>query len=185
MRRARGRAFVRHARAVDAIFRAQARNIAATPEQVQELYDARAGFNELRPHGSHDAEAVYKRNPGFAADVASGNAERAMPARHALQRETEMRQNPELRADRFVERFRDLKQASEQQYAAGNYSGHRAARAELGNMIDGLQRDLQLESLLANRKRELGINFDSGMGVGRDLALGLGLGRGRGLDIGM
>ncbi len=185
LRRARGRAFVRHARAVDAIFRAQARNIAATPEQVQELHDARAGFNELRPHGSHDAEAVYKRNPGFAADVASGNAERAMPARHALQRETEMRQNPELRADRFVERFRDLKQASEQQYAAGNYSGHRAARAELGNMIDGLQRDLQLESLLANRKRELGINFDSGMGVGRDLALGLGLGRGRGLDIGM
>ncbi|MBS7696194.1 MULTISPECIES: Ti-type conjugative transfer relaxase TraA [unclassified Chelatococcus] len=185
LRRARGRAFVRHARAVDAIFRAQERDIAATPEQVQELHEARAGFDELRPHGSHDAEAVYKRNPDFAADVASGNAERAMPARHALQQETEMRQNPELRADRFVERFRDLKQTSEQHYAAGNYSGHRAARAELGNMVDGLQRDPQLESLLASRKRELGISFDSGMGVGRDIALGLGLGRGRGLDIGM
>ena len=185
LRRARGRAFVRHARAVDAIFKAQARDIAATPEQVQELHEARNEFNELRPHGSHDAEAVYKRNPDFAADVASGNAERAMPARHALQRETEMRQNPELRADRFVERFRELKLASEQQYAAGNYSGHRAARAELGNMVDGLQRDPQLESLLETRKRDLGISFETGMGVGRDLALGLGLGRGRGLDIGM
>jgi len=81
-----------------------------------------------------------------------------------------MRQNPELRADRFVERFRGLKHTSEQHYAVGNYSGHRAARAELGNMVDGLQRDPQLESLLANRKRELGISFDSGMGVGRDLA---------------
>lgn len=185
LRRARGRAFVRHARAVDAIFKAQARDIAATPEQVLELHEARNEFNELRPHGSHDAEAIYKRNPDFAADVASGNAERAMPARHALQRETEMRQNPELRADRFVERFRELKLASEQQYAAGNYSGHRAARAELGNMVAGLQRDPQLESLLANRKRDLGISFETGMGVGRDLALGLGLGRGRGLDIGM
>src|SRR5690606_10524957 len=62
LRRTRGRAFVRHARAVDAIFRAQARDIAATPEQVRELHEARAGFDDLRPHGSHDAEAVYKRN---------------------------------------------------------------------------------------------------------------------------
>ncbi|TWG99369.1 Ti-type conjugative transfer relaxase TraA [Mesorhizobium sp. J18] len=186
LRRARsGQSFVRHARAVDAIFAAQERGIAATPEQVQELHEARAGFNELRPHGSHDAEAVYKKNPEFAADVASGDPNRAAPAKRALQLETEMRQNPELRADRFVERFQELKHTSEQQYAAGNYSGHRAARAELGNMVDGLQRDPQLESLLANRKRELGISFDTGMGVGRDLALGLGLGRGRGLDIGM
>ncbi|MGE4483087.1 Ti-type conjugative transfer relaxase TraA [Acidocella sp.] len=185
LRRARGRAFVRHARAVDAIFKAQARDIAATPEQVQELHDARAGFDDLRPHGSHDAEAVYKRNPGFAADVASGNAERALPARYALQRETEMRLNPELRADRFVERFRELKQASERQYAAGNYSGHRAARAELGNMVDGLQRDPQLESLLATRKKQLGIgmDFDSGMSLGRQLALSHGLGRGRGIGL--
>lgn len=65
-----GQSFVRHARAGDAIFAAQDRGITATPEQVQELHEARTAFDEHRPHGSRDAEAVYKRNPGFAADCA-------------------------------------------------------------------------------------------------------------------
>jgi len=185
MRRARGRAFVRHARAVDAVFKAQDRGISATPEQVQELHEARAGFDDMRPHGSRDAEAVYKRNPGFAADVASGDADRALPARRALQLETEMRQNPDLRADRFVERFRDLRQSGERQYAAGNYSGYKAARAEMGNMAMTLERDPQMESLLEGRKKQLGIDmdFDSGMRLGRQLALSHGLGRGRGIGL--
>ena len=185
LRRARGRAFVRHARAVDAIFKGQAQDMAATPGQVQELHEARAAFNDLRPHGSHDAEAVYKRNPAFATDVASGDRERAMPARQAVQQETEMRQNPELRADRFVERFRDLKQTGDRQYAAGNYSGYRSARSEMGNMAMGLERDAQMESLLEGRKRQLGISmdFDSGMRLGRQLALSHGLGRGRSIGL--
>jgi Ti-type conjugative transfer relaxase TraA len=185
LRRARGRAFVRHARAVDAIFKTQDRDIAATPEQVQELHEARAAFNDLRPDGSRDAEAVYKRNPNFAADVASGDRERAMPARHAVQHETEMRQNPELRADRFVERFRDLKQTGDRQYAAGNYSGYRSARSEMGNMAKSLERDPQMESLLEGRKKQLGIDmdFDSGMRLGRQLSLSHGLGRGRGIGL--
>lgn len=66
LRRARGRVFFRHARAVDAIFKAQ------------ELHEARAAFNDLRRDGSRDAEAVYKRNPDFAADVASVDRERAI-----------------------------------------------------------------------------------------------------------
>ncbi len=185
LRRARGRAFVRHARAVDAIFKAQDRDVAATPKQVQELNEARSAFNDLRPHGSQDAEAVYKRNPDFAGDVASGDRERAMPARHAVQREAEMRQNPERRADRFVERFRDLKQTGDRQYAAGNYSGYKAARAEMGNMVKSLERDPQMESLLEGRKKQLGIDmdFDSGMRLGRQLSLSHGLGRGRGIGL--
>lgn len=185
LRRARGRAFVRHARAVDAIFKAQDRDVAATPEQMQELNEARAAFNDLRTHGSQDAEAVYKRNPDFATEVASGDRERAMPARHAVQRETEMRQNPELRADRFVERFRDLKQTGDRQYAAGNYSGYKAARTEMGNMAKSLERDPQMESLLEGRKKQLGIDmdFDSGMRLGQQLSLSHGLGRGRGIGL--
>ncbi len=50
-------------------------------------------------------------------------------------------------------------------------------------MAQSLERDPQMESLLPNRKRELGISFDSGMGVGRDLTLTFGLGRGRGLGL--
>jgi len=180
LRRARGRALVRHARAVDSIFTTQDQGGRASPDQVGELQDARQRFDEVRPYGSHDAEAAYKKNPALAAEAASGNARRAI---RALQLETELRTDPGLRADRFVERWQNLHRASDQRYAAGDYAGHRAARAEMGNMAHSLERDPQMESLLASRKRELGISFDSGMGVGRDLTLTFGLGRGRGLGL--
>ena len=180
LRRARGRALVRHARAVDAIFAAQDQGGRASPDQVRELREARQRFEEVRPYGSHDAEAAYKKNPQLAAEAASGDARRAI---HALQLETELRTDPGLRADRFVERWQKLHRASDQRYAGGDYAGHRAARAEMGNMAQSLERDPQMESLLAGRKRELGISFDSGMGVSRDLTLTFGLGRGRGLGL--
>jgi hypothetical protein len=82
-----------------------------------------------------------------------------------------------------VERFRELKQTGERQYAAGDYSGYRSAR-EMGNMAMSLERDPQMESLLEGRKKQLGISmdFDSGMRLGRQLALSHGLGRGRASD---
>jgi Ti-type conjugative transfer relaxase TraA len=180
LRRARGRALVRHARAVDAIFAARDKGGRASPDQFRQLQEARQRFEEVRPYGSHDAEAAYKKNPELATEAASGDARRAI---RALQLETELRTEPTRRADRFVERWQSLHRASDERYAAGDYAGHRAARAEMGNMAHSLERDPQMESLLAGRKRELGIAFDSGMGVGRDLTLTFGLGRGRGLGL--
>ncbi|MFN5684388.1 Ti-type conjugative transfer relaxase TraA, partial [Bradyrhizobium sp.] len=56
LRRSRGRALVRHARAVDAIFTAQDQGGRASPDQIRELQEARQRFEEVRPYGSHDAE---------------------------------------------------------------------------------------------------------------------------------
>jgi hypothetical protein len=55
----------------------------------------------------------------------------------------------------------------------------------MGDMAKSLERDPQLESILANRKRELGIAFESGRRLGHELAFthGIDLGRGRGLGI--
>jgi len=55
----------------------------------------------------------------------------------------------------------------------------------MGNMVAGLERDPQLESLLEGRRRDLGISFESGLGISRDLAISHGLGRGRGRGIGL
>ncbi|MFE3839592.1 Ti-type conjugative transfer relaxase TraA, partial [Rhodobacteraceae bacterium PA1-206B] len=181
----REQAFIRHARVVDAIFKVQDQGRTETPEQVQDLHEARTAFNELRPDGARDAEAVYKRNPEFATEAASGDPDRTAPVKRAIRMETEMRRNPDMRADRFVERFRELRQTGEREYAAGNYSGYRSARAEMGNMAMSLERDPQMESLLEGRKKQLGIgmDFDSGMRLGRQLALSHGLGRGRGIGL--
>ncbi|QIB38295.1 Ti-type conjugative transfer relaxase TraA [Rhizobium oryzihabitans] len=184
MRHARRMALMRHAHAVGQVFNAEDAGSKASPAQWEELVDSRKAFDEVRPYGWQDAEAAYAKDESLAHEAGSGKVNRAI---RALQLETEIRTSPERRADRFVERFRDLKQTGERQYAAGNYSGYRSARAEMGNMAMSLERDPQMESLLEGRKKQLGISmdFDSGMRLGRQLALSHGLGRGRDLGIGM
>src|SRR5207253_10076025 len=80
LRKARTKALIRHARAVNAIFDMQERGDKANPEQVKELQEARKVFEEVRPYGSHDAEAAYKKNPELVREAASGNSARAVRA---------------------------------------------------------------------------------------------------------
>jgi Ti-type conjugative transfer relaxase TraA len=182
LRQARTKALVRHARAVDAIFDMQERGGKASPEQVKELQEARKVFEEVRPYGSHDAEAAYKRNPELVREAAGGQVNRAI---RALQLETEIRTDPSRRADRFVERWQKLDQTSLRQYQAGDIASYKATRSAMGDMAKSLERDPQLESILANRKRDLGIAFESGRRLGQELAFshGIDLGRGRGIGI--
>lgn len=182
LRRVRTRALVRHARAVGATFEVQERGGRASPEQVTELQDARKAFEEVRPYGPHDAEAAYKKNPELASEAATGQVNRTV---RALQLETELRTDPQRRADRFVERWRELGQASQRQYQAGDMSGYKSTRSAMGDMAKSLERDPQLESILEGRKRDLGIGIDSGRSLGRELAFvhGIDLGRGRGIGL--
>ena len=188
MRRVRRQALVRHARASDAIIGAKQQGLTPSDEQRRELGAARRAFDEVRPHGWQDAEAAYSKDNSLAREAGGGRINRAI---RALQLETEIRTGrgndygltPAARADRFVERWQKLDQTSQRQYAAGDYSGYRAVRAEMGNMAMSLERDAQMESLLAGRRKDLGIDMDTGMGIGKDLALSRGLGRGRGLGL--
>jgi hypothetical protein len=176
------KALIRHARAVDVIFEAQERGGKANPEQVKELQEACKVFEEVRPNGSHDAEAAYKKNPELVCEAAGGQINRAI---RALQLETELRIDPSRRAERFVERWQKLDQASLRQYQAGDIFGYKATRSAMGDMAKSLERDPQLESILANRKKDLGIAFESGRRLGQELAFahGIDLGRGRGIGI--
>ena len=182
LRRARTEALIRHARAVDAIRATGTMDGKGSPEQMRELTDARKAFEEVRPYGWRDAEAAYVKDPELVHEAATGRANRAI---RALQLETEIRTDPGRRADRFVERWRELGQTSQRQYQVGDMSGYKATRAAMGDMAKSLERDPQLESILANRKRDLGIGAESGRRLGLELAFshGIDLGRGRGIGL--
>jgi hypothetical protein len=182
LRKARTDALIRHARAVDVIFKMEERGGKASPEQVEELQEARKVFEEVRPYGSHDAEAAYKKNPELAPEAATGRTGRAI---RALQLETELRTDPQIRADRFVERWQSLDRASQHQYQAGDMSGYKSTRSAMGDMAKSLERDPQLESILEGRKRELGISFESGRRLGLELVFTHGIDLGRGRAIGL
>ncbi len=182
LRRARTRALVRHAGASDVILEAKRQGLTPSDEQRRELGAARRAFNEVRPHGWEDAEAAYSKDNSLASEAATGRVGRAV---RALQLETELRTDPQRRADRFVERWRELGQASQRQYQAGDMSGYKSTRSAMGDMAKSLERDPQLESILEGRKRDLGIGIDSGRSLGRELAFnhGIDLGIGRGLGL--
>jgi hypothetical protein len=105
LRRARTRALIRHARAVDDIFTAHDAGGKGSPEQLRELGAARKAFEEVRPYGPADAEAAYIKNPELAREAGSGQTRRAV---QAPQLETELRTDPQRRAVRFVARWQEL-----------------------------------------------------------------------------
>jgi hypothetical protein len=182
LRKARTRALIRHARAIDTILATGDTDGKGSREQMRELTDARKAFEDVRPHGWRDAEAAYVKNPELVRETATGQVNRAI---RALQLETEIRIEPQRRADRFVERWQKLDRTSQRQYQAGDMSGFNTTRSAMGDMAKSLERDPQMESLLANRRRELGIGIESGRSLGRELAFthGIDLGRGRGLGL--
>ncbi|MCH4561228.1 Ti-type conjugative transfer relaxase TraA, partial [Mesorhizobium jarvisii] len=184
LRRARTKALVRHARAIDAILSIGNVDGQGSPEQMRELRDARSAFEKVRPHGWRDAEAAYVKNPELVREAAVGRVNRIVLA---LQLETEIRTGMHIdlgrRADRFVERWQKLERTSQHQYQAGDMSGYKSTRTAMSDMAKSLERDPQLESLLANRKRELGITVESGRRLGAELAFSHGIGKGRGIGI--
>ncbi|EAT07120.1 conjugal transfer protein traa [Sphingomonas sp. SKA58] len=183
LRRERTEALKRHAKAIDSIYNARTHGGRESSEQLAELMSARKAFEDLRPHGPRDAEAAYAKDPSLASEAARGSANRAI---RALQLETELRTNPELRSDRFVSRWNELSASADRHYAAGDMDAHKSARSAMANMAKSLERDPQLESLLAIRKAQLGITMmDSQRKLGAQLAFehGLDLGRGRGLGL--
>ncbi|RVC60616.1 Ti-type conjugative transfer relaxase TraA [Mesorhizobium sp.] len=184
LRSARTKALVRHARALDAVTRSGNADGQGTPEQMRELRDARNAFEKVRPHGWRDAEAAYVKNPELVREAGAGRVNRIVLA---LQLETEIRAGldtePDRRADRFVERWQKLHRTSQDQYQAGDMAGYKSTRSAMSDMAKSLKRDPQLESLLANHKKALGIQVESGRRLGVELAFNHGIGRGRGIGI--
>jgi 2-oxoglutarate dehydrogenase complex dehydrogenase (E1) component-like enzyme len=99
----------------------------------------------------------------------------------AMKAEQDIREAGHERANQLVTRWQKLKERSQQSYERGEMGSYRSTRSKMASMAEGLERDPQLESLLANRKRELGIDIASGRSLGRELAFNHGLDLGRGL----
>lgn len=190
-RQVRAQAAVRrHARAVSNLFLAQedGTTINQLVEQGryasmgQELAAARKELNAFGANYSRDIERAYVADPPLAHEAADGNVRRAILA---MKNEQELRETGQERANQFVTRWQKLDEKSQHHYVNREMRDYRATRSTMADMARGLERDPQLESLLANRKRELGIDMPLRRSLGDELAFchGLELGRGRGLGI--
>ena len=177
---AQRRAIERHARAAADVMRMNDRGLPVLAHQRQALEQAREAMGRIGPHAAQDLERVYVRDPALAGETSSGRTQRAI---RALQLEAEVRADPRLRADRFVERWQGLDRQRSALHRAGNMTGAGQVKDRMGAMAKSLERDPQVDSLLRARRPELGLPVEMGRSVGQGLSDYLGIGRGRGLGL--
>ena len=178
--RNRQEAVRRYARSILAIARMEEQELPVLPHQRQAEERARAALDAIRPHAARDLDSAFEHDPALVREAADGRMQRAI---RAMQAEAEIRNDPRLRADRFVARWQDLERQRMEFNRSGDWQAERSIKARMGAMGKSLERDAQMESVLRSRIRELGIPMDMGRGVGPNIAEYLGLGRERGLSL--
>jgi Ti-type conjugative transfer relaxase TraA len=171
----------RYARAIEDIGRMKQKGLSPMPHQETARDKARTALSELKPKSGRDVDAAFSRQPELVAEAASGRTTNAI---RAMQLEAEIRTNPQLRADRFVETWQKLYHERQHAYQHGTYEQHERITNRMGKMTGDIGRDAQLESLLRNRAKALGIEMTMGRDISQDLANSIGFGRGRGLGLG-
>ena len=165
------------------------------PHELDAYRTARRELDALRPGAANDLREAFGKSYQLTKDAAEGRTDGAMAAmdrqdaaraaeRAAAERTTRDRvrlaADTEKQADLFVATW---KKESARVKDAPTYAARDAARANLSDMAKSLHRDPQLESLLQNRRAQLGLDVVSTKTLSQDLQLSLG--RGRGMGIGM
>ncbi|MCP8891508.1 Ti-type conjugative transfer relaxase TraA [Sphingomonas faeni] len=175
-------AIMRHGRIVRTMRFAQSVGDAFTTDQRAELAASRALLNAITPHAARDLETAMAVDTRLIREAAEGRTGAVI---RAMQLETEIRQDPTCRADVFVQRWQGLERQRRALKIYHEDTKIRAVENTMLGMAKSLERDPQVESILRNRKVQLGLEATSGASVGRELTDMIGRGRRRGLDIGM
>ena len=161
------RAVERFARAADDMTKMREQGLPVLPHQRDALDKAGKVLDAIRPHAAADLASALQRQPELTREAADGRSQGAI---RAMQLESEIRVDPVQRADRFVNDWQRLKQTRAVMQQGGNDNGARRVEGRMADMAKGLERDPQVESLLRNRTRELGLGKDIGRDLSRDLA---------------
>jgi Ti-type conjugative transfer relaxase TraA len=172
------------------------------PHELDAYRKARQELDTLRPGGANDLREAFGKSYKLTSEAAEGRtagaiaamdrqeaaraaervaSDRAAGDRARLAVETKrLAAETEKRADQFVETW---KKESTIARKAPTYAARDEARANLTSMAKSLHRDPQLESLLENRRAQLGLDAMRGKTLSQDLQLSLGAGRGLGISM--
>ena len=168
----------RYARATADILKMRGQGMEELPHQRVAFDSAGAALNTVRPDGARDLRSAFARDRGLIDEAANG---RTTAAIRAMMLESEVRADPTLRADRFVEDWQKLGGQRQALHHAGDDAGMRRVRSDMSAMAKSLERDAQVESLLKKRLPELGMKVSGSASLSHDLQEWLGISRSRGL----
>ena len=177
-----GRAVERYARATADLMRMRDQGSPALPHQESARETARSKLEAVRPNAARDLASALQRQPELVSQAASGYTTATI---RAMALEAEVRTNPALRADRFVETWQRFDRIRDRAFRSDDRPRIKAVTANMSAMAKSLERDPQLDSLLRQRRIELGLRTVHDSGIAHQLHEHLGRGLTRGLGIGM
>jgi Ti-type conjugative transfer relaxase TraA len=168
-----------YARAFADIERMRDGGLPILPHQDLALKRAEKALAAASPEAAQDLRSALSRQRGLAGRVDQAGGMDAIGK--ALARENQVRLDPNLRAERFVDRWTGLKARHAELGGWQHADARRKVEERMKTLAKGLGRDPQVESLLSGRRKELGLSAPSpGRNLAQDLARSLGIGRGLG-----
>ena len=173
------RAIERYARAQADMDRMREKGLPVLPHQKQALAKAGDALDQVRPHAARDLASAFERNPVLVREAAEG---KAGGAARAMAHEAQVRTNPELRADRFVERWQGMARERAELTRSGDREAAQRTGKKMESLAGTLHRDPQLESVLQRRAPELGLEMGRDRPISQELTRSLEIGRDRGLS---
>ena len=124
------------------------------PHKAVRITAAKA-LDQIRPGASRDLDAAFAGNPELVDAAASG---RPASAIRAMQMEAELRANPDLRADRFVQAWQQLRARREGLGGWRNADARERVDGQLQAMAKGIEKDPAMGGALSKRGGELGLS---------------------------
>jgi Ti-type conjugative transfer relaxase TraA len=174
------KAIERYARAAADILRMRKANLPELPHQKIAFAEAGKVLNALRPDAARDLRSAMNADLGLVDQAASGKTAAAI---RAMTLEAEVRIVSTQRAHQFVADWQQKTRELQRLDRTGDYDAAHRVKESMTDMAKSLHRDPQLESLLQNRVKELGIGKLSGASLSHELQQVPALSRGRGLGL--
>ena len=175
----------RYARAYESAHRQQREGLPILDAQRQDLAKAGLELDQARPGAGELMRSALRYDPDIERSMTELSGRRRVGrVIERLDHERAMQADPNVRADRFVERWQEL-QGQRQQLRGWQHDDARGkVEGQMQGLAKSLERDPQVDSILRNRRQELGIgqHMRQSEGVSRELQQSLTRGRSLGLE---
>ncbi|MBP8936876.1 MAG: AAA family ATPase, partial [Agrobacterium sp.] len=174
----------RYARAYKSAHQHMREGLPILDMQRQDMREAGQQLDQARP-GTHDLmRSALQYDPQIERSMTEfSGRERVAQVMDGLKREQSAQQDPNIRAERFVERWQDLKAQGHELRGWQHDQARGKVEGQMQSLAKSLERDPQVESILRNRRQELGIGqkIRQNEGISRELEQSITRGRTFGL----
>ena len=151
----------RYARAYQSIDQHRREGLPVLDMQRQEMRDAGQQLDQVRDGMKDLMRSTLQNDPATARAMTElSGRERVGQVIEGMKRENAALQDPNVRAERFVNRWQELQGQHKQLRGWQHDEARSKVEGQMNGLTKSLERDPQVESILRNRSRELGIGHE-------------------------